>query len=366
MAPSVDTQATPTIHNNEQHPLKSTTRFNHKEPLKAAGVLGPNYFETTTIIGREYPEAQISEWMNSPRRDEFIRDLAITVSERGVVFFRKQKDLTVEMQKELIDLIGRLSGKPSTSGLHVHPLIEGKKDVGINDKGDIDEHISVISSQLNRKLHLASRYTFASKAWHSDMTFEHVPSDYAVLKMRIVPPTGGDTIWASGYEMYDRLSKPYQKFLESLTAKHANPDFIESSKRVGFEIHPGPRGALENVGQDLIASHPVIRTNPVTGWKSVYGALNQIQQLNELTKQESDEVLKYLGQLVTNNHDLQVRFKWGVDDVAIWDNRSTFHTGTGDVDVNHIRTGNRAVSMGEVPYLDPLSTSRREALGEFE
>lgn len=149
------------------------------------------------------------------------------------------------------------------------------------------------------------------------MTFEHVPSDYAVLKMRIVPPTGGDTVWASGYEMYDRLSKPYQRFLEGLTAKHANPDFQAAAARVGFQIHPGPRGAAENVGQDLIANHPIIRTNPVTGWKSVYGALNQIEQINELSKQESDEVLRYLGQLLTNNHDLQCRFKWKVDDVAI-------------------------------------------------
>lgn len=217
------------------------------------------------------------------------------------------------------------------------------------------------------------------------MTFEHVPSDYAILKMRKVPPTGGDTIWASGYEMYDRLSAPYRRFLEGLTAKHANPDFQAAAARVGFEIYPGPRGAAENVGQDLIANHPVVRTNPVTGWKSIYGALNQIDQLNELAPPESEEVLRYLGQLLINNHDLQCRFKWGVDDVAIvsfslsrvgvdiadrqllkWDNRSSFHTGTPDVDVNHTRTGNRAVSMGEVPYLDPMSTSRREALGEAD
>lgn len=236
------------------------------------------------------------------------------------------------MQKEFIDLLGRLSGKPATSGIHIHPLLEGKRDVGINDAGDVDDHISVISSKLSRKLHLASRYTFASKGWHSEyfpqffehskanpasMTFEHVPSDYAILKMRKVPPTGGDTIWASGYEMYDRLSAPYQRFLEGLTAKHANPDFQAAAARVGFEIHPGPRGAAENVGQDLIANHPVVRTNPVTGWKSIYGALNQIEQLNELAPQESEEVLRYLGQLLTNNHDLQCRFKWGVDDVAI-------------------------------------------------
>lgn len=72
------------------------------------------------------------------------------------------------MQKELVDLMGKLSGKPASSGLSVHPLLEGKRDVGINDKGDIDEHISVISSKLSRKLHLASRYTFASKGWHSE------------------------------------------------------------------------------------------------------------------------------------------------------------------------------------------------------
>jgi hypothetical protein len=53
------------------------------------------------------------------------------VSERGVVFFRKQKDLTVPMQKELIDLLGRLSGKPSTSGLHIHPRLMASETLGL-------------------------------------------------------------------------------------------------------------------------------------------------------------------------------------------------------------------------------------------
>lgn len=48
-----------------------------KEPLKVSGALPPGYFEVTSIIGREYPTMQLSELMNSPRRDEFIRDLAI-------------------------------------------------------------------------------------------------------------------------------------------------------------------------------------------------------------------------------------------------------------------------------------------------
>lgn len=36
-----------------------------------------------------------------------------------------------------------------------------------------------------------------------------------------------DTLWASGYELYDRLSPPYQKFFESLTATYAQPGFAE-------------------------------------------------------------------------------------------------------------------------------------------
>lgn len=62
------------------------------------------------------------------------------------------------------------------------------------------------------------------------ITFEHVPSDYAILKMTVVPETGGDTIWASGYEAYDRLSPAWKRFAESLTATHHNvstPDYYD-------------------------------------------------------------------------------------------------------------------------------------------
>ena len=40
-------------------------------------------------------------------------------------------------------------------------------------------------------------------------------------------------------------------------------------------------------GQTFLASHPIIRTNPVTGWKSLYSVLKQVQKINELSEQES-------------------------------------------------------------------------------
>ena len=88
------------------------------------------------------------------------------------MFLRGQSGLTVEMQKEFVDLLGKLSGRPETSGLHVHPLIEGKRDVGVNEKNDHDEKISVISSQLSKKLagggYGGERYMNAKRGWHSE------------------------------------------------------------------------------------------------------------------------------------------------------------------------------------------------------
>ena len=51
----------------------------HREPLKLAGVLNEfKSFEVTPVIGREYPEANLKEWLESPDSDALLRDLAIT------------------------------------------------------------------------------------------------------------------------------------------------------------------------------------------------------------------------------------------------------------------------------------------------
>jgi alpha-ketoglutarate-dependent taurine dioxygenase len=122
--------------------------------------------------------------------------------------------------------------------------------------------------------------------------------------------TAPDTLWASGYEIYDRLSRPYQKFLESLTATYAQPLFGEAAKDNGFELYSEPRGAPENVGAELKAVHPVIRTNPVTGWKSVFAVGHHVQQINDVTAAESKTLLEWFVRLIVDNHDTQVRHKW--------------------------------------------------------
>ena len=101
----------------------------------------------------------------------------------------------------------------------------------------------------------------------------------------------------------------------------------------------------------------------MTGWKSIFALGHHAKKINDISQAESDHLLKWFVQLVTDNHDLQVRHRWqNPNDVAIWDNRSVYHTATNDYEGLGSRTGQRAVSLGERPYLDAQSTGRREAL----
>lgn len=194
-----------------------------------------------------------------------------------------------------------------------------------------------------------------------------------------------DTLWASGYEVYDRISEPYQKFLEGLTATFKGNNFHEVAEKNGLDLYTKPRGAPENIGIDLQATHPVVRTNPVTGWKSIFPVGGFAKHINGLSQPESNHLLKWFLDLVYQNHDLQVRLKWkSENDIgelptkslssnrvksrtnrlkAIWDNRSVYHTMTMDYHGQGDRFGNRAVGIGERPYFDPKSTSRRVDLG---
>ena len=86
--------------------------------------------------------------------------------------------------------LGELSGKPATSRLHIHPINNAGRAL------DKDDEISVISSVSAKKLYLDRFIPYNKKQsqksqWHSDITFEPIPSDYALLRLTQLPKTGG-------------------------------------------------------------------------------------------------------------------------------------------------------------------------------
>lgn len=133
-----------------------------------------------------------------------------TVSQRGVVFFRAQDNLTNDLQKKLVLKLGELSGSPATSTLHIHPLLNNARDLG----GD-DPEISTISSKQFKNLSVGSnaatviRSTVNSEGislkhqnnaqWHSDISFEPVPASYTSLRLVQLPETGGGEFWSRSH-----------------------------------------------------------------------------------------------------------------------------------------------------------------------
>ncbi|KAK4543052.1 hypothetical protein LTR36_005829 [Oleoguttula mirabilis] len=353
------------------HPAPSTGKAEQaypREPLKLSGALEAkvSFEDTTPTIGREFPHVNIvDDLLNADNADELLRDLAITISQRGVVFFRAQSNLTDELQKQLNHRLGELSGKPSTSTLHIHPVLNSTSEFGVGDN-QISHISSVARKKMFRHVEQADKRRYDAAQWHSDIQFEPKPADYTSLRLTTLPKTGGDTLWASGYEIYDRFSKPYQKLFESLTATYTGDGFLKAAKADpdNVKVYEAPRGSPENVGSTLSAVHPVVRTHPVTGWKTIMAIGPFPKRINELTAQESEDLLKTFHSVITENHDLQVRFKWRNEhDIAIWDNRCVFHSATFDYEGLGERFGHRAVGIGEAPYLDPNSQSRTEALG---
>ena len=56
-----------------------TPIWTHREPLQLKGVLDQyESFDVTPVIGREFKDVNLKEWLNASNSDDLLRDLAIT------------------------------------------------------------------------------------------------------------------------------------------------------------------------------------------------------------------------------------------------------------------------------------------------
>jgi len=87
---------------------------------------------------------------------------------------------------------------------------------------------------------------------------------------------------------------------EGLTATHYQPGFNKVADTFGEELIEDYRGSPENTGLDFKAVHPVVRTNPVTGWKSLFAIGGQVRAgwINDVTERESEILKNYCRYIV--------------------------------------------------------------------
>ncbi len=156
--------------------------------------------------------------------------------------------------------------------------------------------------------------------YHSDVTYELQPPGPTILKLITAPEYGGDTIFSSGAALYSSLSKPYQKYLESLYAVHSGKEQAKGARSAGQHVRREP---VENI-------HPVVRVHPVTGIKSIFVNPGFTRRIVGLSKAESDNTLQFLYNQAVCNPDFSCRILWEQDDVAIWSNSGVVHSASFD------------------------------------
>ena len=180
--------------------------------------------------------------------------------------------------------------------------------------------------------------------WHADVTYQTSPTMGSILHSCIIPSTGGDTLFASMYVAYDALSAPMKEFLSTLTAAHS------------FELGWGKTVRREPDGDERMQklnavfppmTHPVVRTHPETGRKSLFVNQYYTTRINELSEKESDGLLKMLFDHMTTP-EYQVRHRWQENDIAFWDNRATLHYASRDYGGEH-RLMHRVTLVGDRP-----------------
>lgn len=181
--------------------------------------------------------------------------------------------------------------------------------------------------------------------WHSDTSHLETPSLGSILYAKVLPPTGGDTMFSNQYMAYESLSDGMKELLDGMVAVHANGRIL----RTLSEGQTPPRGseAASAGWSEMWAEHPVVRTHPDTGRKALYVNEMHTERLKDMTVEESQPLLQFLYDHAARP-EFTCRFTWEVNSVAFWDNRCAMHLALNDYE-GHRRLMHRVQVKGSRP-----------------
>jgi taurine dioxygenase len=160
-----------------------------------------------------------------------------------------------------------------------------------------------------------------SDRWHTDVPFVPEPPDVAVLSMRSEAPAGGDTLWASLYAAYDALSPVMQDLVRELQLELDLGTSAEAIRRLY-----GDERQRELLDRFRAVRQPLVRLHPVTRRPALFLCGSFMRGIVGMHPDESTMLLDFLLQRL-DDPNLQCRWRWRRDDVAVWDERCTNHRG---------------------------------------
>lgn len=249
--------------------------------------------------------------------DETILHIRKIWLQHGVIFFRDQP-LDSAAFLAFAERFGDVIEYPFVKGLPDYPLI-----------------IPVLKMPHER-------HNFGG-VWHTDTTYLKEPPSGTMLIARELPPFGGDTLFASSYAAFESLSLGLQQTLRDLKAVNSSAKAAVTKTREDRLID----SATAMAGKALESVHPVVRTHPETGRRSLYINPGHTVRFAGWTEEESAPLLKYLFEFQVKP-EFTCRFVWRPGSIAFWDNRCVLHNPVNDYH-GHKRLMHRITLKGDVP-----------------
>jgi taurine dioxygenase len=197
-----------------------------------------------------------------------------------------------------------------------------------------DGHPEIVRITSNEK------FQYAASTWHSDVTWRQEPSMGSILRGVVIPPAGGDTSFADAGAAYDRLPDEVKEKVDDAFAIH---DFTHT-----FGARLSSEERAEKQKEFPPARHPVIRTHPETGVRSIYTNRTFVSHIEGMDADESRRTLDLLERAMMNP-SIQCRVKWQVDTFVMWDNRAVQHHASNDF-WPETRVVERVTVVGDKPF----------------
>jgi len=283
-----------------------------EQALLKATDLNFDLLHLSPTIGTEVHGIDIGADLDSETID-FLSNLLV---ERKVIFFRDQ-DISVEQHIAFGRKFGEVEIHPFTPNLEGHPEV-----VCLNNDRDKPPSINL---------------------WHSDVTWRQEPSLGSILRALEIPEVGGDTLFANMEDAYESLDDKTKQQIENLYAVHDNENFLTGLFKKGIAADEVQR--LRE--QYPPVTHPVVRTHPISGKKSLYVNTVFTRHIVDMDPDESQRLLEKL-YLTAWIPDHQCRFRWRKNSFTFWDNRAAQHYAAADY-WPEIRRMQRVTVIGDKP-----------------
>lgn len=185
---------------------------------------------------------------------------------------------------------------------------------------------------------------FAADAWHSDWSFLAEPPAGTMLHSKVIPPVGGDTLFCDCAAAYEALSDGMKDIVGRLNGVHSAILGYSNKGLFAQDKHQRSMTIITSDEAENTQTHPMVRTHPVTGRKSLFVNPVYTIGIEGLADAEAGAILGFLALHMTQER-FQHRHRWAENTLLLWDNRTVLHTASGGYD-GHERVLHRTTIAG--------------------